>query len=101
MLETTHRGAKLAALIAAGVVVLGGVAAASGSLPTPAQSAAHDAFGAAGIDVPDGDGAVASDDPVTTTTTSDPTTTTTDASDDSTTDVTDPADATDATDVKG
>jgi hypothetical protein len=100
MVKTTHRGSKLAALIAAGVVVLGGVAAASGSLPTPAQSAAHDALGVAGMNVPDGDGAgtVATDEPVTTATTSDPTTTTTSASDGSTTDGTD---ATDATDEQG
>jgi hypothetical protein len=82
MFETAHRGAKLAALIAASVVVLGGAAAAAGALPSPIQGAAHDALGAAGINVPGNDDAgsgtvddvSAADD--TTTTTVDTTTTT-------------------------
>ncbi|HZP28511.1 MAG TPA: hypothetical protein VFC99_06140 [Acidimicrobiia bacterium] len=80
MFGNLHRGAKLAALIATGVVSLGGVAAATGSLPSPVQGAAHDALGAAGIRVPDGDGAgtVSADDTTVTTTdpAGDPTTTT-------------------------
>jgi hypothetical protein len=44
-------------LIAASVVVLGGAAAVAGALPSPIQGAAHDALGAAGINVPGNDGA--------------------------------------------
>jgi hypothetical protein len=47
------RSARLVALVAAGVVVLGGGAAAViGSLPKPAQSVAHDALGAVGVSIP-------------------------------------------------
>jgi hypothetical protein len=80
MFANVHRGAKLAALVATGVVTLGGVAAATGTLPGPAQGAAHDAFGAAGIHVPDGGSGAGPDDggetadATTTTTTVDPTT---------------------------
>jgi hypothetical protein len=82
MFANLHRGAKLAALVATGVVTLGGVAAATGTLPGPAQGAAHDAFGAAGIQVPDGGsgGTGSAADSTTTTTTVDPTTSTSDPS---------------------
>ena len=45
---------RLAVLVAAGVVLLGGVAAAAstGSLPGPAQSVARDALGTLGVSVP-------------------------------------------------
>jgi hypothetical protein len=47
------RPVRLLALVASGVVVLGGVAAATtGSLPAPAQSVARDAFGAVGVSIP-------------------------------------------------
>ena len=45
--------ARVAVLVAAGVLCLGGVAAAAtGTLPRPVQSAAHDAFGSVGVSVP-------------------------------------------------
>jgi hypothetical protein len=48
------RGLRLATLISAGLLVLGGVAGAvsSGALPDGAQSVAHDALGAVGVSVP-------------------------------------------------
>jgi hypothetical protein len=100
MFANVHRGARLAALVATGVVTLGGVAAATGTLPGPAQGAAHDAFGAAGIQVPDGgSGATSPDggaaDATTTTTTVDPTTSTSEPTDG------DAAPATDLQDARG
>ncbi len=45
--------ARVAVLVAAGVLCLGGVAAAAtGTLPRSVQSAAHDAFGSVGVSVP-------------------------------------------------
>jgi len=45
--------ARVAVLVAVGVLCLGGVAAAAtGTLPRPVQSAAHDAFGSVGVSVP-------------------------------------------------
>jgi hypothetical protein len=45
---------RVAVAVAAGSLVFGGgVAAATGHLPDPAQSAAHDAFSSIGVDVPD------------------------------------------------
>jgi hypothetical protein len=48
------RGLRLAALVSAGLFLLGGVAGAvsTGSLPDGAQSVAHDALGAVGVSVP-------------------------------------------------
>jgi len=48
------RGVRLATLIAAALLVLGGVAGAvsTGALPDGAQSVAHDALGAVGVSVP-------------------------------------------------
>jgi len=45
--------ARVAVLVAVGVLCLGGVAAAAtGTLPRSVQSAAHDAFGSVGVSVP-------------------------------------------------
>jgi hypothetical protein len=48
------RAARLAALVTAGIFILGGVAGAvsTGALPDSAQSVAHDALGAVGVTVP-------------------------------------------------
>jgi hypothetical protein len=48
------RGLRLATLVSAGLVLLGGVAGAvsTGALPDGAQSVAHDALGAVGVSVP-------------------------------------------------
>jgi hypothetical protein len=48
------RGLRLATLVTAGVLVLGGVAGAvsTGALPDGAQSVAHDALGSVGVSVP-------------------------------------------------
>jgi hypothetical protein len=60
-LLTKFLGAKAAALAVAGAVSVGGVAAAAtGSLPTQAQQAAHDVLG--GLGVPSPDASAASDD---------------------------------------
>jgi len=48
-----RHGARVAVLVAVGVLCLGGVAAAAtGTLPRSVQSAAHDAFGSVGVSVP-------------------------------------------------
>jgi hypothetical protein len=52
MFDASHRALKLGVLIASSIVVVAAAAAAAGALPAPLQGAAHDALGAAGINVP-------------------------------------------------